>query len=162
MAKIAVDIPITLSHKFYKTNYVNPIGVRLYRKVLKAINKKILNLLIKGIVISLPYKLGILYVSRFKPNYRFNKDGTLKIANMAKEVDWYETNKLWKEQPELKAKRYLTHENIHSDGYRMKIEWEQSTNKIGHKLYNFAPSRNFTRGLAKYIKDNKNIDYNDN
>jgi hypothetical protein len=161
MSKTAVDIPLTLSYKFYKNNYENPVNKNVYIKVLKIANKKIINLLFKGIVLSLPYRLGTLYVKRYKPNYKFNSDNSLRLVSNSKEIDWKETNLLWKEHPETKRKKYLTYDNIHSDGYRMKLKWLMWNKNPGFRIYNFVPARNLVRDLAKYIKNNK-IDYNDN
>ena len=116
----------------------------------------------KGVVITLPHKLGILYVSRYKPKYRFNEDGSLDLSKSRKLINWKETNQLWLEQPELKKKKYLVYDNEHSDGYKVKIMWQSVTRKIAYKIFNFVPARQFIRDLASYIKINKKVDYNDN
>ena len=161
MSKTSNDIILKDIYNFYKANFVNNINYGKFAKIIDLFNKEVVQLLYKGLTIKLPYRLGVFEVLRSKPNYDFNEDGSIKIINHAKNIDWKATNKLWEDNPKLKKKKWLVYDNFHSDGYKVKVAWNASSKRFIFRTFNFKPSRMLVRGLATYIKTNNKIDYND-
>jgi hypothetical protein len=62
----------------------------------------------------------------------------------------------WKESKLLGKRVY--HLNEHSDGYNYFIKWDNKFGVNWVRRYNFVPTRNFKRTLARIIK-NKESDY---
>jgi len=149
--------------RFYNKFYKNRLDEKLFRLVLNDINTEIRKKVYEGHIVHLPRGLGELYVRRSnRHKLVFTEEGNVDFIKTTVMTDWGSTNKLWKEQPELKGKTYLLYENIHTGGYKMKLIWRTPASKHDHVRYmQFKPARVFKRGLAKYIKDNNKIDYFD-
>ena len=75
-------------------------------------------------------------------------------------VDWGTTLKLWKDKPALLKKKYVFHDNLHTNGIRYKIKWKRGRSAPSSiKHYKFNAVRTFKRGLNTYIKNAKSLEY---
>lgn len=158
MAKNTLDIG---SNDIYKA-YVNDLdifeknnGYLLPQSTINAavfdLNKKLVeNMILNNKFIKLPYNLGNLAIMKNKPEIRRKKNGNLSLT-----IDYGETNKLWKEDPEAKKnRRYVYHRNTHFGGYVASFRWLKSKAKTKNIFgYKFVPVKQAKRDLAKVLKD---------
>lgn len=154
-AKYKPDYNKSHLYKFYLNKYKEEHLIKQqprYNKLIKEVNKKIINYLYQGFEVALPYKLGVLRINKIEPIYVFNEDGTLNVKKSSTRVDWGTTNKLWKEKPELANKTYIYHENYKTNGYYFKIAWLRPANNLKGllKYYKFVPSRTLRLNFKTY------------
>jgi hypothetical protein len=144
---------------YHNKNYPKRLEYKDISTVLNIFNNKLIESLYKGAYITLPYSLGDLYIYKYKPKFRFDKNGTIITKNKFKMIDYKATNKLWKTYPELAHKKYICYDNFHTDGYKFRIKWKRYHKNRLNRLYNFTPARSFSRGLAQYLRKNPNQSY---
>lgn len=142
---------------FYKQTLFRPLSEQKYKKIIKLFFSKVVDEIIEGHYVSFPNKLGDFFVSSYTPQIK-EIDGKHQHSGH-KVTDWGSTKKLWKEQPELTKKIYLVYENSHTGGKKYKLTRINCNKSKISRIYNFEPSRNFSRKLAKYIKNNPNVEY---
>lgn len=146
---------------FYRRNYANDVGVINFSKILNMFNNKLIEEIYKGAYITLPYSLGDLYISKYKSKYQFDSEGNVITKGKFGIIDYKATKELWKDHPELNHKKYVYYDNFHTDGYKFRIKWKRYHRNRTNRLYNFKPSRQFSRGLAAYLRKNPNQSYYD-
>lgn len=149
------DLKIKDLYSYYLEKVPTDLQVpySVYRDVLKEFNA----LLVEEIIhnsegIKLPLNLGYLRVRKSKVN----------LTRLDKLIpDWGATNKLWEENPKAKEdKKLIFHLNEHRGGFKYKIFWDKSQNRLPNKsFYYFIPTRAFKRNLASVLKNNHTIDY---
>ena len=156
-------------YKDYKEVSYYKVNQKLFKAILTLFFKELVRRIIEeSLVFRLPYRLGIIGIKK-RPNRDivYDENGKLDYKKSKLKIDFGETNKMWKEYPELKAqKKVVYHENDHSGNTNVKIEWNRfRTDKSrivrNIKGYLFCPSREFKRNLAKHIKSNPNTEYYD-
>jgi hypothetical protein len=158
MAKNSLDIG---SNDIYETyvasldSFEKKQGYLLSQKVINAavfeLNKKLVeNMIMDNKFINLPYNLGTLAILKHQPTIKRKKNGNLSLA-----IDYGETNKLWRDNPEAKeTRRYVYHTNSHSGGYIASFKWLKSQAKTKNIFgYKFVPVKQAKRDLAKAMKD---------
>lgn len=146
---------------FYRRNYANDVGVINFSKILNLFNNRLIEEIYKGAYITLPYSLGDLYIRKYKHTYKFDNKGNMLLKNKSTFIDYKATKELWEEHPNLTHKQYVYYDNFHTDGHRFRIKWKRYHSARTNKLYNFKPSRQFSRGLAAYLRKNPNQSYYD-
>lgn len=102
----------------------------------------------KGAIISIPYNLGKLYITKKKSKVYQAPDGKYYKKRV---IDWAAT----------KGTNKVTFlDNTVSDDYVYKIKWNVTSNIFKNKsYYKFKPSRGFQRYI-KYMKDlNPQLDF---
>lgn len=111
-----------------------------FAKVIKTFNMKLRDKIIYNAEkVSLPYKLGDLYVKKFDTNRKIDDDKNWKI-------NFKETRA---------AGRVIYHE----DEYGYKWQWIKQNCKVrGKRYYKFKPCRTASRMIADAVK-NKNLDF---
>jgi hypothetical protein len=147
-------------YNYYVNNSKEPIiSQSVYNKFLKELlNNYSKEIVEKGLELRLN-KLGKIRV-RTKELHYFNKEG--KRAKSIR-VNWKATLEYWKNKyPELtkkelkniKNKPLLYHDNEHSNGEFYEHYWDNSTANVKYKsFYNFSASRQYSRLIAKVVKD---------
>jgi len=140
------------SFKTYSKDSQNPLDIKEYVNIANLYNKFLIDKVLEGEEVSLPYRLGSLSVRGKKQEVRF-EDG--KIVGLA--PDWVKTKKLWEEDAEAKnSKRLLYHTNEHTDGVRYKYNWSKNRVLVTNKtLYNFRLTRTNKRRLSDLVKNGK-------
>lgn len=109
---------------------------KIYEKVCKDFLKELSSIIIKeALVCSLPYGIGPIYITRFKPkrpSIDFNLYKTTGIKS--------------------------THKNLHTGGYAYKFKWSKIESSVcNRRYYSFTPIRDElkreigSRGLAEWI-----------
>lgn len=133
-----------------KLNRVN------YYKVIDLYCKFLANKLLLGKRVTLPNIMGSLCFLGKKANFKFDENGNIKGLP----INWGETNKLWKDKPELKGKNYVYFTNEHTEGYIYSLKWSYKLARGKYKpLYVFTPSRIIKKSFA-YNINNKLCEYN--
>lgn len=133
--------------RWFATNKM-PSDSTLFYKVVRLVNKKLAEEILNGNMVSLPYHMGRLMVTKY--------DGAATIENgkliIRNPISWEQTIKLWYEDEEArKAKTYLR-EN--STQYRYRINYNRFSAKFRFvTFYNFEVNRFIKTGLVKKIKD---------
>jgi hypothetical protein len=155
MAKHKAEYKLKDLYNYYTEKVHEDLQVpySVYAKILKEFNLELVDLIINHSEgVKLPSNLGYIRVRKRKVDLT----KTNKLI-----PDWATTNKLWKENPEAKAKKQIIfHLNEHRGGYKYKIFWDRSKPKLKHKsFYYFIPTRAFKRKLASVLKNNFEIDY---
>jgi len=158
MAKNSLDIGSTQIYENYIADldsFERAQGYLLPQKVINAavfdLNRRLMeNMIMNNKFINLPYNLGNLAILKYQPKVRRKKNGNLSLA-----IDYGETNKLWKDNPEAKDnRRYVYHTNRHSGGYIASFKWLKSRAKTKNIFgYKFVPVKQVKRDLAKAMKD---------
>lgn len=118
----------------YKDNELYAIEYKLYVILIEEFYKRLMEeILLRGSMFKLPYRMGYLRVNKRKINYNH------KIA-----VDWATTNKIGKK---------VYHLNDHTKGFKFFFKWNKSNIIFKYKsLYRLVLTREHKRNLAKLIK----------
>ncbi len=148
-------------YAYYRKTRQNKENYAKFSKILKTFNKKLVEHAHNADYLTLPYKLGDIYVKKYKPTYKFKEDGSIDTFGQPGIVDFKATKELWEKYPELKHKQRVLYDNSHTDGFKFKIHWRRGNVK-NVTIYNFRPARYFKRGLAEYLRRNPNQEYYDN
>jgi len=147
---------------FYK-KYGRVVEPAMYMRILKAVNKAIVEHVLAGYIYMMPVGLGRLYISKRIPKVT-TKTINGKLVPIGRYVDFGETNKLrkkiqptwtnndWKKLAK-EDRPVVMYDNSHSDGYRYIITWSKKVIAVRNsKFYAFRPVRAFKRELAYRIK----------
>ena len=156
-----VDYNLKEVYSFYKSNVDDNVNYTVFSEVIKSFNKNLIDELYDGTYIQLPYRIGDIYIKKYKPNYKFDEAGNLTNQGQNQMIDYKATNELWAKHPELAHKQRVFYTNDHSDGFKFKIKWKQGRLKNIY-IYNFVPAKGLRRSLASHIRNNPNKDYYDN
>lgn len=108
----------------------------------------------KGTKINLLNKLGNIYLSKEKREVTMDTE-TGKIKNTLP-INIPETLKMWRENPELRQKRYVRFTNDHSDGYMFRFRYETSRAIYRNKnIYEMQINRTLKKNMIQNIHDKK-------
>jgi|TARA_R100001377_G_scaffold85310_2_gene71539 hypothetical protein len=137
------------SYKLYKESVDNPVDIKTYVKLSGLYNKFLMNKVLEGETVTLPCRLGNIYVAGRKQKVRFDEDGN--VQGLA--PDWVGTKKLWESNPEAKEKKQLLyHLNAHTDNVRYKYVWSKKDVLVKNKtLYSLRLTRTNKRAVHKRI-----------
>jgi len=141
--KNKIQDPYTMPD-MYK-NYLNKIdenspykvSYSVYKDIVSMYNKKLIERLLGGYKVTLPYKLGSLQVVKKKMYFKTQKNKRLGI-------DWANTSKYGK---------VIHHLNEHSDGFKFLFFWKRKRIVKNIMTYKLVPTRTLKRTLAKLIKE---------
>ena len=146
--KLKTEIGKSQLYKFYKYNHSKPLGQSDFRKVVSLFNAKLADRIARGLVVNMPYGLGCLGVVKHPVKI---KEVTLKDGRkrLTAPINWQETNKLWKEYPELRREKWVYHEN---DVY-YRSKWGRKECTVPNIVYyQFKRSEQLSRKICKAIK----------
>jgi len=114
-----------------------------------------------GVEFIMPSALGKMSFTMHPNKIKLNDRGDLDTRNIS--VDWYETKKLWLEDPEMrKAKKRIFHLNEHTDGYKIKFNWERPrvTKVRNQRMYKFSLARDLRKMPNELMKKGHKLQYN--
>lgn len=102
-----------------------------YRRIVKKLQKRVVEEICSGKVVKLPFGLGYFFVTGKKaPGY---KDGKIVLP-----INWGATEKLWRENPEAKKeRRFVYMEDHHTDGYYYNVRWLSNNMLRNATLYKY-------------------------
>lgn len=160
---IKSDYKMRNVYREYLKETKNPLN--LTQTQFSAIFRDYIDMRIKGIVLNnepfkLPFGLGTVSVKKFKLKPKFTKKGLIRQESLV--MNWGETNKLWKKQPELKSKGKAIYQlNKHTDGYIMKFYWDKKRSRVKNlSAYTFKVVREYKIFLSNVLKDeNMQVDF---
>lgn len=135
---------------YYRTNRKGIISKDMFRTILREFFSELVEYLYEGFLIKLPFGLGGYHIGKYKPAIGKDKNGNYYMKGR-KAVDYKATKEMWLKHPELRSKIYIYYENLHTDGYKVKLYKGIMNKKILNALYNFKPANTFSRGLAKVM-----------
>lgn len=120
-----------------------------YLRIIRSINDKLRELLIKGNDVLLPEKMGRLEIRKRNNSIKF-KDGKL-VTDLP--INWDATLKLWYEDEESYNNRILIREE-NKETFRVYYN-KNKANYNNKSFYQFFPNRELKIGLKNNIKKNK-------
>lgn len=164
-SKVTADYTLADSYKAYIDNLADKrskynVSRTVYTAICKEMNEAIFKLMVDdNFEFRLPSRMGIQRVKKWKPVPKFDEKGELITTNLP--VDWKATMQLWKEDKECKeAKQLVFHTNTHTNGYKCKWYWSKKICNVANKtVYQFIPSRDMKRYLAKRVKEDKSLNF---
>lgn len=142
-------------YDFYKLSVFSKYTREQYTNLISDFYKAIRDLIInKDYEYKFHHRLGNLKIIKYLPVYMYNPllpDGSVNMKGM--QVDWGKTNVLWKERPELKAKKiFIYFDNKHSDEYKYMVFWDKHRmNFINNQIYRFEKCRTFRLLLGQSV-----------
>lgn len=142
-------------YKYYRDNYEGPesrynLGQKLYRRIISKFNYRISEKIVgENWDFHIPKRLGTIGIRKRKPTPKEDEEGNKYIP---RQVDWYETRKLWAKDPEArKNKKLVKFLNKHTKGYFFTVKYmKHRCNFKNTSVYGFKP----VRGLKKRLADN--------
>lgn len=143
----------------YRKEFNNKINSRLYNKYLRIIVRTIIDFVLEGGYLNLPYNLGSLYIKRKIRKSVLGPNGEIRV----KYIDWQKTYKLRKEKyPEYtkedwknekdKTKCLVLYNNGFVSEFQYRINFKANRKYKLMKYFYFRPVRDFSREIAKYMK----------
>lgn len=136
-------------NKWY--NIGRPVTEKEFYLIVNKVNDKLAYLLSTGAKITIPHRMGELYITNYNPKVKL-KDGKLD-TNLP--IDWLNTKKLWKEDEDSYRDRILVR-------YELPKIYKTMYSKrkalyINKSFYRFSVCRNFKKRLSENIINNKII-----
>lgn len=140
---------------FKRNNPHSRVTSQVHSAIIKEYNSYIRdNISKKGQSYKMPEQMGIVELRKKKTEIKIREDGTIQNSLP---VNWKETNKLWRDNPEALEKRIkIKFVNKHSDGYTFKLCYLRSKANYKNKtIYRLRFNRQMKRQLSQSIFDNK-------
>jgi hypothetical protein len=116
-----------------------------YRRIVKKLQRKVVDEICSGKVVKLPVGLGYLFVTgRKSPGYQ---DGKIILP-----VNWGATEKLWRENEQAKKDRKRVYmEDHHTDGYYYTVKWMHYKGLRNSMLYKYKSTLQINQALKEAI-----------
>ena len=142
------DVNIRSSYKTYKETVNTPIEEKQYLEIANGYMKFLIQKVLEGEEVTMPARLGTLFIQGVKKNLKFNKDGIPLLP-----PNWAATKKLWDSNPDAKATKKIVYcLNEETDGVVYKLHWSKNRVPIENKLYyNFILTRANKRAIHQQI-----------
>jgi hypothetical protein len=156
--KIKCHYGMTDYWKYYKNNTEDPVSNLKFRKVFRDLMNANRNAISNfAYMFILPCRLGRIEIRKIKKEVKIDPK-TGKIINKLV-PNWQATKKLWKENPEAKAKKIiLRYTNEHTNGYVFRPRYIKNTANFKNKtVYKMSINRELRRNTEPAIV-NKRID----
>lgn len=134
-------------HKLFKEDY--PISEKLFGTIIKDVHAALINKLLAGGTITLPYGMGKIELVKKKAVFKY-KNGKL-ITNLP--VDWDKTLKFWEEDIKaFKQKKVIRQDTK----WLYKIIYNKKGSNFKNKsFFSFYPNRQLKKDLSNKIKNNE-------
>lgn len=146
------DVNIRSSYKTYKETVDTPVEEKQYLEIANGYMEFLIQKVLEGEEVTMPARLGTLFIQGVKKNLKFNKDGIPLLP-----PNWAATKKLWDSNPDAKATKKIVYcLNEETDGVVYKLHWSKNRVPIENKLYyNFILTRANKRAIHQSIKQGK-------
>lgn len=146
------DVNIRSSYKTYKETVDTPVEEKQYLEIANGYMEFLIQKVLEGEEVTMPARLGTLFIQGVKKNLKFNKDGIPLLP-----PNWAATKKLWDSNPDAKATKKIVYcLNEETDGVVYKLHWSKNRVPIENKLYyNFILTRANKRAIHQKIKQGK-------
>ena len=146
------NLNIRSSYKRYSKEVEKPLELKPFISIANGYMQFLIDKVVAGEEVTMPAKLGTLFIQGVKKKLAFNKDGVPMLP-----PNWGETKKLWDKNPEAKATKKIVYcLNEETNGVVYKLHWSKNRVPIENKLYyNFILTRDNKRAIHKKIKQGK-------
>ena len=146
------------------------IDYKTFSSIIKDFNKELSKLIIEeGAEFKMPVRLGFARIRKYKKRIKLNPDGTIDKSSM--NVDWKETNELWKQEypgltreelKQIRNKPLIYHLNEHTDGCGFLLYWnKKGSNATNRSIYSMVFTSPNNRHLAKVLKHEGKVNYSE-
>ena len=142
------DVNIRSSYKTYREAVKTPVEEKQYLEIANGYMEFLIQKVLEGEEVTMPARLGTLFIQGVKKNLKFNKDGIPLLP-----PNWAATKKLWDSNPDAKATKKIVYcLNEETDGVVYKLHWSKNRVPIENKLYyNFILTRANKRAIHQQI-----------
>lgn len=130
-------------------NIGKPVSEHDYYKILRRVNQCLLDALLEGNDIVLPYKMGIIQLVKSNRGVKI-KDG---VVTNSFPIDWDRTLKLWHEDKESFNNKVLVRA-VEKEVYKVHYS-KSNADYINQCYYQFSPNRELKLRLKDKIKNNE-------
>lgn len=146
------DLNIRSSYKRYLKEVKTPVDINSFIPVANGYMEFLMGKVREGEEVTLPARLGTLFIQGTKKSLKFNKDGIPELP-----PNWGETKKLWDRNPEAKATKKIVYcLNEETNGVVYKVNWSKNRVPIENKIYyNLILTRGNKRAIHNRIKQGK-------
>jgi len=146
------NLNIRSSYKGYSKEVDKPVDLNTFVSVTNNYMQFLIQKVLLGEEVTMPAKLGTLFIQGVKKKLTFNKDGVPMLP-----PNWGETKKLWQKNPDAKATKKIVYcLNEETNGVVYKLHWSKNRVPIENKLfYTFILTRENKRAIHKQIKQGK-------
>ena len=141
------------SYKLYKAENPDGVDIKTYINMCNEFNKFLIEKVLEGEEVTLPARMGTIYIFGRKQEISFDENGNVK--GLA--PDWVKTKKLWQNNPEAKQrKQIMYHTNESTGGIRYKFLWAKNGVYLTNKsLYSLRLSRANKRAILEKVRGGK-------
>ena len=146
------DLNIRSSYKRYSKEVETPVEINPFISIANGYMEFLMQKVKEGEEVTMPARIGTLFIQGTKKNLKFNKDGVPLLP-----PNWGETKKLWDRNPDAKAtKRIVYCLNEETNGVVYKVNWSKNRVPIENKIYyNLILTRDNKRAIHNKIKEGK-------
>jgi len=146
------NLNIRSSYKGYSKEVDKPVDLNTFVSVTNNYMQFLIQKVLLGEEVTMPAKLGTLFIQGVKKKLTFNKDGVPMLP-----PNWGETKKLWQKNPDAKATKKIVYcLNEETNGVVYKLHWSKNRVPIENKLfYTFILTRENKRAIHNQIKQGK-------
>ena len=146
------DLNIRSSYKRYSKEVETPVEVNSFISIANGYMEFLMQKVREGEEVTMPARLGTLFIQGTKKNLKFNKDGIPLLP-----PNWGETKKLWDKNPDAKATKKIVYcLNEETNGVVYKVNWSKNRVPIENKIYyNLILTRDNKRAIHNKIKQGK-------
>jgi hypothetical protein len=146
------DLNIRSSFKSYFKETKNPVELNTFIPIANGYMEFLIKKVISGEEVTLPARLGTLFIQGVKKKLSFNKNGIPMLP-----PNWRKTKELWDKNPEAKATKKIVYcLNEETNGVVYKLHWSKNRVPIENKIYyTFILTRDNKRAIHKSIVQGK-------
>lgn len=146
------DLNIRSSFKRYFEEVKSPIEEKEFIIIANGYMEFLIQKVLEGEEITMPARLGTLFIQGVKKKLKFNKDGIPLLP-----PNWAATKKLWDNNPDAKATKKIVYcLNEDTNGVVYKLHWSKNRVPIENKLYySFILTRANKRAIHQQIVQGK-------
>lgn len=152
---VRTDVNVRTSYRSYKKESENPVDLALYCKVVNLFMKFIINKVLIGYEVVLPYSMGSMLIKGTKIVNPKDENGKVNYS-----PNWKKTKELRDRDPVAKAQRKIVYcLNEHTGGVIYRLAWNKFTIPIVNKtIYYFRGTRENKRSV-NYMIVEKGMEY---
>jgi hypothetical protein len=146
------DLNIRSSYKRYSKEVETPVEINDFISIANGYMEFLMQKVREGEEVTMPARIGTLFIQGTKKNLKFNKDGIPLLP-----PNWGETKKLWDRNPDAKATKKIVYcLNEETNGVVYKVNWSKNRVPIENKIYyNLILTRDNKRAIHNRIKQGK-------
>ena len=146
------QLNIRTSFQRYNKEVEDPTNIKDFVAIANGYMEFLMNKVFEGEEVTLPARLGTLYIQGVKKKLTFSKEGFPRLP-----PNWAATKRLWDSDPGAKERRQIVYcTNEETDGVVYKVNWSKNRVPIENKLlYALRITRDNKRAIHKQIKAKK-------